>query len=564
MELEQAIQQASNNDPLAFEELYKQYYSLVYRSIRSLVSDEDEVMDLLQDTFLKVYQKIGQFKGDSSSFPAWIKRIAINTAKDYLIKKKPILFTEMEKNKEEDSAPVEERFVLESTDGLPDLILDQKETSRLIREILDTLPEDQRLPVVLFYQEGMAQKEIAEILGVDKGLVNNRISQGRKKVEKQVLELEKRGTKLYGLAPLPFLLFLFRSADAQAASMQPDMEVYNALRNEITVRAAETSASGVQGAGMAGEASSLAGTVASKAVIGSGTKAILAIVSASAVLLGGSQIIKHAVASPNTEQIVSSEEEAYEEKAFEEQDELFQESPSTSSSQYGEDDVLASDSPIERVTETDVLTEEILSDMVDSSQPETDEFTEAEDNIGPFSLSADCAEIYRGIMSRYINKEIGFSSNGMELEGYLGEGLFGDSNNPISASFALLDMDGSGNPELFVKGDYYDDTICTMYTIKDNEYGIFLCGYDPGKDSLIVNIGMGSQIYQVENDKLCLKEEYYMPYDGTDGSILFEDGSSKTIPASEILETEEYLFSWPLPNLEWIPLNNESVTEYFG
>ena len=87
MELEQAIQQASNNDPLAFEELYKQYYSLVYRSIRSLVSDEDEVMDLLQDTFLKVYQKIGQFKGDSSSFPAWIKRIAINTAKDYLIKK---------------------------------------------------------------------------------------------------------------------------------------------------------------------------------------------------------------------------------------------------------------------------------------------------------------------------------------------------------------------------------------------------------------------------------------------------------------------------------------------
>ena len=562
MELEQAIQQASNNDPLAFEELYRQYYSLVYRSIRSLVSDEDEALDLLQDTFLKVYQKIGQFKGDSSSFPAWIKRIAINTAKDFLIKKKPILFTEME-NDGEGTEPVEERFVQESADGLPDLILDQKETSRLIREILDTLPEDQRLPVVLFYQEGMAQKEIAEILGVDKGLVNNRISQGRKKVEKQVLELEKRGTKLYGLAPLPFLLFLFRSADAQAATMQPDMEVYNALRNEITVRAAETSASGVQEVGMAGEASSLAGTVASKAVIGSGTKAIIAIVSASAVLLGGSQIIKHAVASPDTEQIVSSEEKSYEEKVFEEQDGLLQESLSASSFQNEEDDVSASDSPIERVTETDVLTEEILSDMVDSSQPETDEFTEAEDNIGPFSLSADCAEIYRGIMSRYMDKEIGFSSSGIDFEGYLGENKYG-TNNPISASFALLDIDGSGNPELFVRGDYYDDTICSMYTINDYEYGIFLCGYDPGKDNLIENLGMGSRIYRLENDKLLLKEEYYMPFDGSDGSILFEDGSSKTIPASEILETEEYLFSWPLPNLEWIPLNNETVTEYFG
>ena len=52
----------------------------------------------------------------------------------------------MEKNKEEDSAPVEERFVLESTDGLPDLILDQKETSRLIREILDTCLKTKDFP----------------------------------------------------------------------------------------------------------------------------------------------------------------------------------------------------------------------------------------------------------------------------------------------------------------------------------------------------------------------------------------------------------------------------------
>lgn len=61
MELEQAIQQASNNDPLAFEELYKQYYSLVYRSIRSLVSDEDEAsrlpVALRSSASAKLYQK---------------------------------------------------------------------------------------------------------------------------------------------------------------------------------------------------------------------------------------------------------------------------------------------------------------------------------------------------------------------------------------------------------------------------------------------------------------------------------------------------------------------------
>ncbi len=61
----------------------------------------------------------------------------------------------------------------------------------------------------LFYFEQMSAKEIADEIGASVTLVNTRLALGRKRVEKKVLEMEKRGTKLYGLAPIPFLLLLF-------------------------------------------------------------------------------------------------------------------------------------------------------------------------------------------------------------------------------------------------------------------------------------------------------------------------------------------------------------------
>ena len=86
-----------------------------------------------------------------------------------------------------------------------------------MREILDALPEEQRVAVTMFYYEQMSVKEIAETLGVTENTVKSRLNYGRKKVEKEVRALEKKGTKLYGLAPLPFLMLLFHSQEASAA-----------------------------------------------------------------------------------------------------------------------------------------------------------------------------------------------------------------------------------------------------------------------------------------------------------------------------------------------------------
>ncbi len=122
---------------------------------------------------------------------------------------------------------------------LAEAVMDQKETSRLIGEILDALPDDQRAVVGLFYFDGMSVKEIAEMLAVSENTVKSRLNYARKKIEVEVLALEKKGTKLYNLAPIPFLLWLFKSQRIYAADLPETIVVETAKAGSM---AAGTSA----------------------------------------------------------------------------------------------------------------------------------------------------------------------------------------------------------------------------------------------------------------------------------------------------------------------------------
>lgn len=216
------ILRAQRGDQDALSELYNQNYFAVLGAIRSLIKDEDDAIDLLQDTFIKAFGHLDQLKGD---FGPWVKRIGLNTAKDFLKKKKPILFSQLQGEEDRNDSPIEESFAQETFEGRPDIIMDEHETARLIGEILESIPDEQRIVINLCYYQEMSYKEISATLGIPENLVRSRLNLGREKVEKQVLALEKRGTKLYGLAPIPFLLFLFRNLDAKAAEMRPDQTI---------------------------------------------------------------------------------------------------------------------------------------------------------------------------------------------------------------------------------------------------------------------------------------------------------------------------------------------------
>ena len=290
---------AAKGNQYAIEDLYRLTYNSVYKTTKVLIQDEDTVLDIVQDSYVKAFQSLDQLDCPEN-FRAWIKKIATNKAKDYLKKKKPILFSEMA-NEEGDEID----FLDERLEHYPELVMDRKETARLMKQILDSLSEDQRLVIGMFYYEQMSVKEIAESLGCSENTVKSRLNYGRKKVEVQVKELEKRGTRLYSLAPLPFLLSLF-AMDASAAEIPSA-----AVLEGITAKCAAGSAASAGTAGVGTKAAAHAGA---KAATGAGAKALTTKIIAgvlAATVAGGGTILAlssndREEAEP-TQQIVSTE-----------------------------------------------------------------------------------------------------------------------------------------------------------------------------------------------------------------------------------------------------------------
>lgn len=283
------VGKARAGDKYAVAELYKKTYSQVFYTVKSMIKDEDTVFDILQDTYIKAFAHLDHFEGNVKFLP-WVRQIAANTARDWLKKKKPTLFVELKSENGQD-IPVEERFVDERSTSMPELVIDQKETARLIRDIIDELPEDQRAVIGMFYYEELSVKQIADAMGATESAVKSRLMYGRKKIEAKVLDLEKKGTKLYGLSPIPFLLLLFRSQKACAGTLPPNGQILQTVLESTAESSAY--AARAKAAGTVKNAVSKTGTATSSATGstaattgGLGATKIALIVLASAAVIG--------------------------------------------------------------------------------------------------------------------------------------------------------------------------------------------------------------------------------------------------------------------------------------
>ena len=209
------VTEAKAGDEAAFTELYERTSSLVYRTIRSMIGDEELVWDVQQDAYLRAWRSLDSLEAPEAFLP-WLRRIAVNTAVNALNKRVPLTFTDLagEEDGQEPELPDPDPA------GQPELALDRKETSRLVRELLKELPPEQQAVVGMYYYEDMPVKDIAELLHVSPSTVKTQLSRGRKRIEAGVRALEKRGVKLYGLSPLPFLLALLRRLEPGQAAEQ--------------------------------------------------------------------------------------------------------------------------------------------------------------------------------------------------------------------------------------------------------------------------------------------------------------------------------------------------------
>lgn len=280
--MEELVGRARRGDTDAVSVLYEQTYSKVYYTVKSMIKNEDDVLDVLQDAYLKAFTHLKSFEGGEKFLP-WVKQIAANTARDRLRRKTPALFGEL--TADETQTPAEERIPDERPAALPEASLDAAETQRLIREILDSLPDDQRAVVGMYYYEELSVREIAEALGVSESAVKSRLLYARRKIEARVRDLEKKGTKLYGAAPLPFLLFLLRSQQANAARPDPTL-LQRVLEASQAAAQAGTGSAQAAGASQAAGAAAGAGAAGTAAAGLAGWKLALALI-AMAVAGGG-------------------------------------------------------------------------------------------------------------------------------------------------------------------------------------------------------------------------------------------------------------------------------------
>lgn len=277
---------AREGNQQALSALYEKTYNGVFYTIKSMIKDEDTVLDLLQDTYVKAFTHLDHFQGDTK-FSPWVRQIGANTARDYLRKKKPMLFTDLAAG-EEPNEPIEEHFADLDVGNLPDEVLDRAETTRLIREIIDGLPEDQRAVIGMYYYQEMPVKDIAAALGASESAVKSRLLYGRRKIEAQVRDLEKKGTKLYGLAPIPFLLWLMGAQEAQAAQLPNGQILQHVLASAGQSGAAgavTSSAAGTRAASQGGAAAAV-GTKAAAGGLGAAKLGLIAVAAVAVIGAG--------------------------------------------------------------------------------------------------------------------------------------------------------------------------------------------------------------------------------------------------------------------------------------
>ena len=242
-DLKRLVELAKTGDQQAIAQLYEQTSRRAYYLAKQLVKDEDQAQDIVQDAYVKVFTNLPLLE-QVENFQGWLNTIVVNRSKDYLKKKKPMLFSQMVSEEDEGS---ELDFEDEGGYFSPDQKVDYAETKRLIQGMIDRLPQEQRMAIVLFYLEEMPVKQIARVMECSEGTVKSRLNYGRKAIKAQVLELEKKGTKLYCVPFIPFLYWLFRQ------------QVLSTVVPGAVGKAAV--AAGVAAAGKAGAASGGAGAI---------------------------------------------------------------------------------------------------------------------------------------------------------------------------------------------------------------------------------------------------------------------------------------------------------------
>lgn len=189
------VQRTLAGERRAYDLLVLKYQRRVERLIGRMVRDSDLVQDIAQETFIRAYRALAQFRGDAQ-FYTWLYRIAVNTAKKQLmeLKRDPLVFQSQLKGGEDDetSAPERELNANVADTETPEAVLASKEIANAVNAAMEALPEELRMAITLREIEGLSYEEIAQALECPIGTVRSRIFRAREAISARIRPLLDR------------------------------------------------------------------------------------------------------------------------------------------------------------------------------------------------------------------------------------------------------------------------------------------------------------------------------------------------------------------------------------
>ena len=178
MEDTELVRLCQNGDITAFDRLFQKYRDKIYNTVYRMINNQEDALDLTQEIFLRMYQKIGKFS-HKSTFSTWLYRLAVNVCID-----------ELRKRKKTNEIPITDSFSQTYVDkNTPEDHAISNEEEHLMWEAIGSLKEKERAILILRDVEGLSYNEIANILKCSMGRVKSRIHEARGKLK---IALEKR------------------------------------------------------------------------------------------------------------------------------------------------------------------------------------------------------------------------------------------------------------------------------------------------------------------------------------------------------------------------------------
>ncbi len=290
---ETLVRNAQAGDPDGFSELYRLYYQKVYALAKTTVKTDADAEDVLQMTFLKVWNNLDKLK-NPGAFSTWIQRITLNQCYSLMRKKHPEISIDRDRDDDEDNAPIQ----LESDLLLPEVYAERNDLRARLGKIVHELSDVQRQTIDLYYYDGLPVENIAWIMGCSVNTVKSRLFLARKSIKTEIEEQERRSGQpffgIVGLGLIPFGKLFFAETQAASLSQAAASQVFARIAGGIAAAANAAAAGGgaaaKTGVGAAAKAGAGAATktgAGAAAKAGAGTTAKVAAAAASKKVIAG-------------------------------------------------------------------------------------------------------------------------------------------------------------------------------------------------------------------------------------------------------------------------------------